>query len=181
MIDAHWLADPQVRIVALVTGALLILFGRRLLWLFVGAVGFFVGYSLGFGIPGVEAEWARFGLAALAGVLGILLAIFLQKFAVAAAGFLVGAWTMAGVLGVTISSTASPSAGQLLLLFLAGILAALLAVWLFGITLVVLSSLAGAGLIADAIPLAGPARLGLVAVLLIVGVVIQTQMTARKL
>jgi hypothetical protein len=179
MIEVNWLA-PELRIPALVAGALLVLFGRRLFWLFVGVVGFFLGYSLASGVFGLEPDWARFGLAALGGAIGILLAIFLQKLAVAVAGFLVGAWTMAGALGIPLSAASSLTAGQALLLFLAGILAALLAVWLFGITLVVLSSLAGAGLIADAIPLAGPARLALVAVLLIMGVVIQTQMTARK-
>jgi hypothetical protein len=179
VIEVPWLA-PELRIAALVTGALLLLFGRRLFWLFVGVVGFFLGYSLALGVFDLEPGWARFGLAVVVGVLGILLALFLQKLAVAGAGFLVGAWTMAAVLGIPLSAAAAPTAGQALLLFLAGILAALLAVWLFGIALVVLSSLAGAGLIVDAIPLTGPARLGLLAVLAIVGVALQTQMTARK-
>jgi hypothetical protein len=113
----------------------------------------------------------------LAGLVGILLAIFLQRVAVALAGFFVGGWFVAGLLGVHL---ANARGGELLLIFIAGVVAAVLAVWLFDVALVVLSSLAGAGLIVEALhPRPGVAMLLLV-VLVVVGIVVQMGFTARR-
>ncbi|MEA2693227.1 MAG: hypothetical protein QOJ16_2614, partial [Acidobacteriota bacterium] len=40
------LYDPNARLLALAAGAILLVLGRRLFWLFVGIVGFFTVYQL---------------------------------------------------------------------------------------------------------------------------------------
>jgi hypothetical protein len=170
----HLLAHPLTRPVALIAGALLLIAGRRLFWLFVGIVGFFAGYSLAFQLFHLREPGAQLLLAVVAGLVGIALALFAQKLAIAVAGFLVGAYFVAALLGV------SPSAGvaaltptQDLIVLVGGIVAAVLAVSLFDVALVVLSSLAGASLVSDALQMSVSSRWLVVAVLAVVGIAVQ--------
>jgi hypothetical protein len=168
----HLLAHPLTRPVALIVGALLLIAGRRLFWLFVGIVGFFAGYSLALQLFHLREPGAQLLLGVVAGLVGIALALFAQKLAIAVAGFLVGAYFAAALLGV------SPSAGALtltqdLILLVVGIVAAVLAVSLFDVALVVLSSLAGASLVSDALQMGAGSRWLIVAVLAVVGIAVQ--------
>ncbi|HEX9943000.1 MAG TPA: hypothetical protein VGG03_13360 [Thermoanaerobaculia bacterium] len=167
---------PETPVLALIAGAALLIAGRRLFWLFVGLVGFFTVYRWfePYSGAGPNLRWA---IAILAGLVGIVLAIFLQRVAIALAGFLVGGWFMAGVLELHLASARGM---DLLLILVAGVIAAVLALWAFDVALVVLSSLAGAQLVVDALrPGPGVARL-LVVVLLVVGIAIQMGFTARR-
>jgi hypothetical protein len=167
---------PEAPVLALIAGAVLLIAGRRLFWLFVGLVGFFTVYRWfePYSGAGPNLRWA---IAILAGLAGIVLAIFLQRVAIAVAGFLVGGWFMAGVLGFQFAHARGM---DLLLVLVAGVVAAFLALLAFDVALVVLSSLAGAQLIVEALHFdRGVARL-LVVVLLVVGVAIQMGFTARR-
>jgi hypothetical protein len=170
------MTGPETPILALIAGVALLIAGRRLFWLFVGLVGFFTVYRW-FAPYSGAASPMRWLLAILAGLVGIVLAIFLQRLAVALAGFLVGGWFVAGMLGVQL---ASARGGDLLLVFIGGVIAAGLAVWLFDVALVILSSLAGADLIVLALhPRPGPGKL-LIVVLALVGIAVQWGWTARR-
>ena len=159
----------------LLAGAALLLAGRRLFWLFVGLVGFVTVYQ--WFEPYGAAPNVRLLVAVLAGVLGIVLAIFLQKVAVALAGFFVGGWFVAQLLGLHM---AHPGGMDLLIFAVAGILAAILAVKVFDLALVLLSSLAGAGLIVDALHPALHLRQVLILVLCVVGIAVQLGFTAGR-
>src|SRR6185295_19307424 len=98
------MTGPETPILALIAGALLLIAGRRLFWLFVGLVGFFTVYRWFAPYPAGPSPSGRWLVAILAGLLGIVLAIFLQRLAVALAGFLVGGWFAAGMLGVQLAS-----------------------------------------------------------------------------
>src|SRR4030095_9753712 len=83
----------------------------------------------------------------------------------------------AGMLGVHL---ASARGGDLLLVFIGAVIAAILAIWLFGLALVILSSIAGADLIVEALhPRPGLAKL-LILVLAVVGIAVQSGWTARR-
>jgi hypothetical protein len=110
-------------------------------------------------------------------VVGILLAIFLQRVAVALAGFFAGGWFAAQLLGLHM---ANPRGGDLLIFVVAGVIAALLAIALFDLALIVLSSLAGADLVVAALhPGPQSARLLLI-VLAVAGIAVQMGITARR-
>ena len=178
----EWLAAPQSRLAAVVLGALLLLFGRRLFWLFVGSVGFMVAYRLATENLHVHSPWVRLAAALLVGLGGVVLAIVLQRLAVSLAGFFVGVWAAASFLGIELNMHLGEQLGhgRGLILLAAGIVAALLAVWLFGLALIVLSSLTGAGLLADAAALHDDTtRLLLVLALLVVGVLVQSRGRSR--
>ena len=169
------MTGPDTPILVLIAGVALLIAGRRLFWLFVGLVGFFTVYQW-LAPSGSPSSW-QWGVAITAGLLGILLAIFLQRFAVALAGFFVGGWAVVQFMGLDL---ANPRTADVVIFVVAGILAAVLAVKLFEIALIFLSSLAGAGLIVDAFhPAPTLARVLLVG-LLVVGIAVQMGLTARR-
>lgn len=167
---------PETPLFVLLAGVALLVAGRRLFWLFVGLVGFFTVYQWFEPYSGPGSS-ARLILAVAAGVLGILLAIFLQRFAVALAGFFVGGWAVVQFLGLDVASLRTV---DVVICLVAGVLAAILAVKVFEIALVFLSSLAGASLIVDAVhPGPSLARVLLIG-LLVVGIAVQLGFTARR-
>jgi hypothetical protein len=166
----HFATNPGTTAILLIEGALLLLLGRRLFWLFVGVVGFFTAYYLFLTYYAGGTPLVRTVLAVLVGVLGALLAIFMQRLAAAIAGFFVGVYLAAGFLGV---GTAHVTGTNALVLLVAGVVAALLAVMLFDPALIVLSSLAGASLLVEGLRLAGNVRLVAWAVLAAVGIAVQ--------
>src|ERR1700716_673281 len=71
-------------------GAALLLFGRRLFWLFVAGIGFTAGIYLKPLVVHDPPLWLALGEALFLGILGALLALLLQRLAIAIAGFLAG-------------------------------------------------------------------------------------------
>jgi hypothetical protein len=167
---------PETPLLALLAGIVLLVAGRRLFWLFVGLVGFFAVYRW-FAPYRLGPASGRWLLAILAGVVGILLAIFLQRVAIALAGFFAGGSFAVQLLGLHLGQARG---GALLVFLIAGVLAAILAVALFDLALVVLSSLAGADLIVEALhPRPVTAKLVLM-VLVVVGIAIQMGSGERR-
>src|SRR5688500_12103206 len=56
-------------------GILLIIFGRRLFWLFVGLLGFFAGFTFASRFFSNQQEWVTLLIAVGCGLIGILLAV----------------------------------------------------------------------------------------------------------
>src|SRR4051795_10099770 len=77
-------------IVGAIVGVIILLFGRRLFWLCVAAVGFAAGVELAPHIATQPSTLLALSFALVLGFLGALLAIFLQKVAIAIVGFLGG-------------------------------------------------------------------------------------------
>jgi len=72
---------PQVLV-----GLVLLFFGRKLFWLFVGVVGFLAGMRFGSHLVTGQTELVILAIAIGIGLLAALLAIVLQRLAVAIAG-----------------------------------------------------------------------------------------------
>lgn len=167
---------PETPLLALLAGLVLLVAGRRLFWLFVGLVGFITVYRWFEPYPGATPS-GRWLLAILAGIVGIVLAIFLQRVAIAVAGFFAGGWFAVQLLGLHM---AHPRGGDLLVFVIAGVIAAVLAMALFDLALIILSSLAGSDLIVGALhPRPGVAKLLLLG-LAVVGIAVQMGITARR-
>src|SRR5215831_452147 len=82
----------SVPTIGLVVGAAVLFLGRKLFWLFVAAIGFAWGAEIAPQIIHQPAPLVTLVIAVGLGFLGALLAVLLQKFAIAAAGFLAGGW-----------------------------------------------------------------------------------------
>jgi hypothetical protein len=154
--------------VTLVVGLAVLLFGRRLFWLFVGAAGFFVGLHLAptlFHGP----EWLMVVVALGLGIVGAVLAIVFQWVAVGVAGFAAGVeggLALAAALGVT-------DRWAWAVTFAAGIVVAALVLWLWDPVLIVLSALVGAALLDPLVPVSSAVHPWVFLGLAIVGIVVQ--------
>lgn len=79
-------------IVQFILGGALLIAGRKLFWLFVGAVGFVVGMTLATMFVASDSEVLKLIIALIAGALGAGLALAMQSLAVGLAGFLAGGY-----------------------------------------------------------------------------------------
>lgn len=162
-------------------GLALLLAGRRIFWLLLGVVGFFFGFDLASRVLGLESEGLGLLIGLFAGLLGIFVAIFLQKVAIGVAGFLIGGYLTATLLGV---GPGEISIGTLLAFAVGGIVCAFLALWLFEAALILLSSIAGAAILGGALEemldlAPAAAALGFL-VLVVVGIAVQAGIGPRK-
>ncbi len=164
-------------ILRLAVGAALLVLGRKLFWLFVAAVGFAAGWTVMSDLLHVQPEWLALVIALAAGVLGALLATFVQKIAIGLAGFLAGAFLATGLVSM-LNLAAAPWAW--LAFIVGGILGALLLGAAFEWALVGLSSLAGAMLVANALELSSTMHLLVLVGLFVLGVIIQSALGGGK-
>jgi hypothetical protein len=164
-------------LITLLIGLLLTLAGRRLFWLFVGGVGFVAGLEWGSLLLGKQPEMIALIFALVIGVAGALLAIVIQRVAVVMAGGIVG-----GLFTVELAAVAG-LAGQTnhLLAFLVGaVVAAVLVALLFDWALIILSSLAGGSMIAQALPIARKLEIIVALMICIAGIVFQSRGGASR-
>lgn len=166
-----------VSIFDLVLGILLLVSGRRLFWLLVGAIGFVIGVMLATRFfHGSELTMVLAGL--VLGIIFALLAIFLESVAVGIAGFLGGGYVLlsiAGMLGL--------DQGNLMtwiIFAVGGVIGVILVALLFSWALITISSLAGASMVVAAFGMTAAAA-GLVFLgLVIAGVLIQGTALRRE-
>jgi hypothetical protein len=154
-------------------GAVVLILGRKLYWLFVAVVGFVLGMALAPRFISGGSQWVILVIALAAGGLGALLAVFLQQTALAVAGFIGG-----GYVGYVLAGMMGWEAGRLLWVpaLIGAIVGVVLVVALFEWALIILSSLIGAGLIIEATRLSTTTAGLLFVALLIVGIAIQAGM-----
>jgi uncharacterized protein DUF4203 len=155
--------------VTLLVGLAVLLFGRRLFWLFVGAAGFAVGLHVAPGAFPNGPEWLVIVAALVLGIVGAVLAIVLQWLAVGLGGFAVG------VHGGLAAAAALGLDGPWLwaAVFAAGIVVAALVLWLWDPVLILLSALVGAALLTPLIPVPPVARPWMFLGLVVVGIAVQ--------
>ena len=161
----------------LVLGILMLAAGSRLFWLFLGTVGFISGFDLAEKVLRSQPGDIIIVVALLAGLVGALLAVFLQKIAVLAGGFLAG-----GYLSLRLMEEFGMRNNPYhwLLLVLGCIIGAVLMQVLFKWALIILSSGMGAILVLQAFP--GSRHMtGLPFVsLLILGIAVQAGLFRRR-
>jgi len=158
-----------------VVGIALILFGRRLFWLFLAGTGFAVGAWLSVMFLEGQSDAVKLVAAIALGVVVALVAFKAQKIAVGLGGFLAGAYVGNALhlaLPFNVPGWVAPILG--------GIVGAILLAALFNWALIVLSSLLGAAVIFPHVTLAPPWPIVVFIVLLIFGLSIQSRQYARR-
>ena len=140
----------SVTIVGVLIGIVILFFGRKLFWLCVAAVGFAVGVQIAPLLVNEASSLLALVIALVFGLLGVLLAFFIQKIAIAILGFLAG-----GKLATAIAAAFFVQYAQYstIIFIIGGIIGAILLLALFGWALIVVSSFIGAYLIESAIVL----------------------------
>ena len=176
-IGAHFAATPWV---GLAVGVALLLFGRRLFWLLVSVVGLLVGFAVAQRFfPGAQ-PWVALAVGLAAGLVAIAVARFVQKLAVALAAFLVGGYaalwlvTHFGALA-RVAAEAGDFAefAPWIVFLLGGAVATLFGQFFFRLALTVASSIVGAFLIVQPLPLEPRWITPALAILTLVGILFQ--------
>ena len=152
-----------------VIGGALLVIGRKLFWLFVGAIGFVIGIQVATRFfHGSELISIFAGL--VLGIIFAVLAVFLESIAIGIAGFLGGGYVLlsaAALFGLDKGVMAW------IVFIIGGIIGIALVAFLFDWALISISSLAGASMVVSGLNF-GPSTAGVVfLVLLIAGVLIQ--------
>src|SRR5438132_4347001 len=159
-----------IPILSILLGTVILCFGRKLFWLCVAAVGFAAGVEVAPHLVHEPSVVLRLSVAIVFGFVGALLAMFLQKIAIAIAGFLAGGkLALALVAAFFVHGANYPG----VTFIIGGIIGAILLLSLFDWTLIVLSAVVGAYLIQHTIVLPQTGATILFIALAALGIVVQ--------
>lgn len=161
----------------LLAGAALLILGRKLFWLFAAIIGFLFGMSFAQQLFPGQSQTILLLIALALGVIGAILTVLVEKIAIGLAGFIAG-----GYLVYLLLPALSINLGSLLwvAVIIGGVIGAVLASTMFDWALILLSSGIGASVIANHFTLPQPFPLVLLAVLFIMGVIIQMNIKAKE-
>lgn len=158
-----------------VAGGLLLVAGRRLFWVLLAAAGFAAGVLFALELLKGQSPWLVLALGLLTGLLAAGIAVFLPRAAAVLGGFFAG-----GYAGLELAAHLHLSAPPWLPFLAAGLVAAMLALWLLDWALIAISSVLGAVLVLEALDLEpAPALVAMVG-LAVVGVLIQLRTRRRR-
>src|SRR5213080_589939 len=167
----------SVAIVGALIGIVILFFGRKLFWLCVAAVGFAAGVEIAPHLVNEPSPLLALTVARVLGLIGALLALFLQKIAIAVLGFLAGGKLAGAIAAAFFVQYAQHST---IIFLVGGVIGAILILVLFDCALIVVSSLIGAHLIQSAIVLPASGSTILFIGLVILGVLIQAASLRRS-
>jgi len=177
LISAQLPIELSTPIVGALVGVVILLFGRKLFWLCVAAVGFAAGVELVPHLVQQPSPLLLLTFSLVLGFIGALLALFLQKLAIGIVGFLSG-----GKLTVAVAAAFVGNAAQFywISFIVGGVIGAILLLLLFDWALIFLSSMVGAYLIqgVTALPPMGAAIV--FTVLVVIGILVQAGTLRRS-
>jgi hypothetical protein len=159
-----------IPILSALIGAVILFFGRKLFWLCVAAVGFAAGVELAPHIMHQPTPLTALTIALVLGFIGALIALFLQKMAIAIAGFLAGGKLAVAMLAAFFVNV---TPHYWITFLIGGIIGAVLLLALFDWALIFFSAIVGAYLIQSAVTLPSTGSAILFIVLAAIGFVVQ--------
>src|SRR5205823_7146269 len=166
-----------VPLVGALIGVVILLFGRKLFWLCVAAVGFVAGMELAPHLVDEPSPLLQLSVAIGLGLLGALLAFVLQKIAIAVLGFLAGGKLAGAIAGAFFVHYAQYS---IIIFVVGGVIGAILLLTLFDWALIVVSSVIRAHLIQNAFVLPPSGSTIVFIGVAIVGIVVQAASFRRS-
>jgi hypothetical protein len=129
-------------------GLIVLVYGRRLFWIFVTIAGFLAGMEITRVIFDNQPYWVMLLGGAAAGLIGSLLAVFVERIAFALAGFYAGAY-----IALIISHSFGLMGKDLFFLAVGGLVGGLFSGLLMNWAIILLSSLVGAAAISSQLEL----------------------------
>ncbi len=166
-----------IPILSILIGAIVLFFGRKLFWLCVAAVGFAAGMEIAPHLMHEPTPILQLSMALVFGFIGALLAMFLQKIAIAIAGFLAGGkLAMALVAAFVAEGARYPG----IAFVVGGIIGMILLLSLFDWALIVMSAVVGAYLIGHTIVLPQTGATILFVALAAIGIIVQASAFRRR-
>ena len=172
MVEGLTLSNPLIQIATVLLGIVVLISGRRLFWLTVAIIGFGFGLYLAFSLFGDQSMLLLVVIAMAAGIIGAILAIFLQKVAVLIAGFFLGGFVLLWLLNVF---NFDPGQWSWIAYIIGGFIGSILTSVLFDVALIGISALVGAAMIVQVFNLSSMVSTVLLIILTIVGFVVQSR------
>jgi Domain of unknown function (DUF4203) len=167
----------SVAIVGALIGVVILFFGRKLFWLCVAAIGFAAGMEIAPHLVNEPSPLLALTVALVLGLIGALLALFLQKIAIAVLGFLAGGKLAGAIAAAFFVQYAQYST---VIFVVGGIIGAILLLVLFDWALIVVSSLIGAHLIQSTIALPPSGSTIVFIGLVVLGILVQATSLRRS-
>jgi Domain of unknown function (DUF4203) len=167
----------SIPIFSVLIGVVVLFFGRKLFWLCVAAIGFAAGVELAPRLVQEPSVLLSLTIALLLGIIGALLALFLQKIAIAVLGFLAGGKLAGAIAAAFFVHYAQHSA---IIFVIGGIIGAILLLFLFDWALIVVSALIGAHLIQSVITLPQSGLTIVFIGLAVIGIIVQAASLRRS-
>lgn len=164
----------MVSLIGIFVGVVLLLFGRRLYWVFVAGIGFLTGLALAPSLFPGQPEWLILLAALAVAIVGAAIAIVAQQLTIGLIGFVAGG----GIGLLLLRALGIVGNGSAWVAYLiAGVVGLVLMLVLFDWALILLSALAGANLIVTGVSARVPLPQGiwflLLVALVLIGVVVQ--------
>lgn len=179
--DQFFAQYTATNLFAIAIGIALLTYGRKLYWLALGAVGFFGGIWFAGRWPELNSADFGLGISFLLGVLGACLIVFAQRMAVGLGGFVIGgALTYWSAAWLTVPTGWQPGPWLWVCAAFGAIFGALFASSLFNASLLALTSLCGALLVAKASQIGPPHESWLFLLLLCAGIFAQSGHDRRR-
>jgi hypothetical protein len=169
--------NASIPILSAAIGVAVLLFGRKLFWLCVAAIGFAAGVTLAPHIVSEPTPLLQLTFAILLGFIGALLTFFVQKLAIGLAGFIAGGRFAVGLIATFVGQYGSH---YWLIFIVGGLIGTVLLLMLFDWALIFVSSLIGAHLITSAISLPPTGEILLFSALVLFGVLVQAASVRRS-
>ena len=166
-----------IPILSVLIGVIVLFFGRSLFWLCVAAVGFAAGVEFAPHLMHEPTQALQLSIAIVFGFIGALLALFLQKVAIAVAGFLAGGKLAMALIGAFIAEGARYPG---ITFIVGGIIGMILLLVLFDWALIVMSALVGAYLIGHTIVLPPTGATLLFVGIAAIGIIVQATAFRRR-
>ncbi|MCB0222562.1 MAG: DUF4203 domain-containing protein [Anaerolineae bacterium] len=164
------MAEPFLSIITILVGIVLLVAGRKLFWLAIGALGFLIGLSLALNYLAVDSAVVLWLIAFIAGVVGAVVAIFLQQVAVVVGGFLMGGYLSLWLIALF---NLNLTQWEWMVFIIGGIIGAIIVSMLFEYALIGLSSLVGATMISQSVNLSPQITTVILIALFVLGLVVQ--------
>lgn len=157
-----------------IAGVALLTLGRKIFWLVVAVLGFTTAMTIARQLLPEQTEERVLLISIGAGLIGALLAVFVQRVAIGVAGFLAGGFM---ALGLTQLIGLDPAT---MVFMIGGVIGLVLVYPLFEWALMILSSLAGALALALAIDLPPSGETAVFVAAFVLGLVIQGTLQKRS-
>ncbi len=165
--------------VILLLGIFLLVMGRRLFWLYVGIVGFAFGLEAAEMFFRGQPEWVGLLAACLTGLVCAVLAVAVQKFALALAGFFAGGYLVHYFL-TAVNPGQLPGNALWIAVLVGGLIGGVWGLVFFQWALVILSSMVGAVMTTQGLGFDPSRFVWITAGLFLAGIVIQLTRGSRS-
>jgi MFS family permease len=159
-----------MQLLIVLLGLIVLVYGRRLFWLFIAIAGFLVGVEISHVLLANQPQWVILVCGFAAGLFGALLSILIERLAFVLAGFYAGAYLI-----LFLSHSWGFMGKDILLFFMGGVIGAVFSGLLMNWAIILLSSLVGAGAIVGQLELDQTFRTIVFVVLVMIGTFTQAR------